>query len=74
MTSLFETRVWEFLSVVRQNKLHFGDAEAKLDKIGMFLRENLDFQILTFMTRTWTDLGSNVKMSVTIELYVPKDP
>ena len=46
---IFETGFLEFLKVVRQNKCHFRNPETKLNKIGMFLKENFDFQNLTFL-------------------------
>ena len=62
----------EFLSIARQNKWHFWNPETKLDEISMFRKEN-DFQNLTFLIWTLPDLGSNVKMSVTIEFYLPNE-
>ena len=50
MTSSFKTRFFEFIIDIRQNKLHFWNHETKLNKIGMFVKENFDFQNLTFLT------------------------
>ena len=36
-------------------------------------KEILSFKIWNFRSWSWPDLGSNVKMSATIELYAPND-
>ena len=69
-----ETRFLELLGLVQQNKWHFWNPEPKLNKIGMFLKCNLDFQNSPFLTWNWHNLRSNVKMSVTIEFYVWNGP
>ena len=52
----------------------FWNPATKLDKICMLLKENFELRNLTFFTRTWPGLGSDMKMSVTIKFYVPNDP
>ena len=36
-----------FLTVVRKNEYHFWNPETKLEKIGMLLEENFDFENMT---------------------------
>ena len=43
LTSLFQTQYLAYLIVVHQNISFFLNPEAKLDKIGMILRENFQF-------------------------------
>ena len=63
------------ISKCRMTKqMTFLNPEMKLDKIDMWSKEKFDFQNLTFLTRTWPDLRSNVKMGATIEFYIPNDP
>ena len=61
-----------------QNKGHFWNPEAKLDKKGMLQNENLMFGELTSfdlaLTWSWPQVESDVKMNVSIEFFVQNDP
>ena len=66
--TFFETRSFGVFNCYAS--IHPG---TKLDKNDMISKVNFDFQDLTFFTQF--DLtGSNMKMNVTIEVYVPDDP
>ena len=72
MTWPYENRLLEFLSYDKTSDI-FGILRQNWTR-QMFLKENFDFQNVTFFTWTWPDLRTNVKMSVTIEFYVPNGP
>ena len=65
----FETLFWYFYGRASKWMVAFWNPETKLDKIGMFKKK---YCFISTIWLFWPDSESNVKMSVTIEFYVPR--
>ena len=48
--TFFKIHFLAFQIVVRKNKCHFWNPKTELDKMGMFLDNNFDYENLTFLT------------------------